>query len=622
MKKSIGKGQHSQSWWIPELYRVLYRRDWLMDINRLPHMAQEAYTEKGWASKAKLGQIEFFYGLILAKEILRRLEVDDGWYPEFSNALWAQSIVADQWFRNVQLKTVQTAFDSSKPTPPANDEGRGLVEMTRRAGDRALEVGRYDEAIELYSMAIGMDPTNATTRCQKVRALLAKGIYAAAVQEASVAVRVVPKSMWAWHYLGLAYLQAECFTRAKTSFEKALALVESGRVPSDLREALTKTPEEIASGKAPFENKQPGVCWMGVSTISQQQIEGIIRFAEEMQWPYLNEVREHALRACDDVSTGKCWIAVLQDWFCGLSLPGARFAHNIMPALIFCSPSRPEALEYYCQFEGGTTGVVFQDKSYWRVRSVAGRVLGCLPGITLIGGWTGPCAATEGVEVPRTIYLAAKQLAPVKMSKLSSDQVWESPKGSSSASFATRLKEDEQWIVPLPPSTRSRDCKLLSVRLGKLPVSKELLEIEKHEKGWDEKQKESRSEFRAHICVEFGRDGEEPHHEEYTLLHNSIFITLPPCLPGQNGVHKEHVSRVPTVEFAVEKFKEHPESASMDETLIINATGEGTEVAARAWCAQVGRHAIVRKDDGPCMACTLRDASRAGLGMGTVIWVS
>jgi tetratricopeptide (TPR) repeat protein len=325
-----------------------------MDINKLPHMAQEAYTEKGWASKAKLGQIEFFYRLVLAKELLRRLEVDNEWYPEFSNALWAQFIVADQWFRNVALKTVQTAFDPSKPTPPANDEERGLVEMTRRAGDRALEGGRYDEAIELYSMAIGQDPTNATTRCQKTRALLAKGIYAAAV-------RVAPKSMWAWHYLGLAYLQAECFTRAKTSFEKAFALVESGKVPSGLHEALTKRQEEIASGKAPFENKQPGVCWMGVSTISKQQIEGIIRFAEEMQWPYLNEVREHAPRVCNDVSKGQCWIAVLHDWFCGLSLPGARFAHNIMPALIFCSPSRPEALEYYCQFEGGTTGVIFQN---------------------------------------------------------------------------------------------------------------------------------------------------------------------------------------------------------------------------------------------------------------------
>ncbi|KAJ0423185.1 hypothetical protein BJY00DRAFT_310313 [Aspergillus carlsbadensis] len=617
--KNIGGGKYSQSWWIPQLYSVLYRKDWLMDINRLPHIAQEVYTEKGWASKAKLGQHEFFYAMVLAKELLRRLEVDDKWYPEFANALWVQLIVADQWFRNVQLKAVRTVFEPSKPAIPATDEEGKAVEMTRCAGDRALECERYDKAIELYTRAIELDSTNATTRCQKVRALLAKGIYSAAVQEACIAARDAQKSKWAWHYLGLAYLQAGAFTRAKASFEMALSLVDAGQVPSGLHEALTKAQEEIDSGKAPYENKHPVVCWMGVSTISQQQIEGIIRFAEEMQWPYLDEVREHVQRVCDDVSTGKCWIAVLHDWFCGLSLPGARFAHNIMPALIFCSPSRPEALEYYCQFEGGTTGVVFQDKSYWRVRSILGRVLGCLPGVTCVGGWTGPCPATEGVETPRTVYLAAKQVAPVEMRKLSSHQDWESRQASTSA---TDIKDDEQWVIPQPPSTRSRQCKLLSIRLEKLPISKELLEIEKHERGWDSKRMESRRGFRAHVRVHFDAHGEKPHQEEYTLLHNSIFVTLPPCVPGQDRAHKEHVSRLRVVDIAVEKLRETAKRLSPDKTLIINATGEGAEVAARAWCTEVGRHAIVRRAGGPCVACTLRGASRVGLGVGTVIWVS
>jgi hypothetical protein len=287
---------------------------------------------------------------------------------------------------------------------------------------------------------------------------------------------------------------------------------------------------EPGSAKAADERKSPEVCWMVAWNISQQQIEGIIRLAEEMQWPYLDEVREHAWRICDDVSTGRCWIAFLHDWFCGLSLLGARFAVNMMAALIFCSPSRPEVLEYYCQYEGGTTGVVFQDESYWRVRSTLGRVLGCLPGVTSVGGWIGPCPAAKGVEVPRTIYLTAKQVAPVEVSKLPSDQTRQSPQTPTSA---TDLKDDEQWVFPQRLSTRSRDCKLLSVRLEKLPISKGLLETEKHEKGWDKKQKESRREFRAHIRVEFDGDGEEPHQEKYTLLHNSIFVTLPPCLPGQ-----------------------------------------------------------------------------------------
>ena len=31
------------------------------------------------------------------------------------------------------------------------------------------------------------------------------------------------------------------------------------------------------------------------------------------------------------------------------------------------------------------------EKSYWRVRNVLGRVLGCLPGITSLYAWLGPC---------------------------------------------------------------------------------------------------------------------------------------------------------------------------------------------------------------------------------------
>jgi tetratricopeptide (TPR) repeat protein len=185
--------------------------------------------------------------------------------------------------------------------------------MTGQAGDRALKCGRYFEAIELYSRAINLHSANATTRYQKVRALVSKGIYSAAVQEAFIAVRVAPKNVWAWHYLGIACLQAGCFSRATTSFETAFVLAEPGRVPTGLRDGLAMSHTESGSAKAADERKSPEVCCMAASTISQQQIEGIIRLAEEMQWPYLHKVREHARRIYDDVSTGRCWITFLHD---------------------------------------------------------------------------------------------------------------------------------------------------------------------------------------------------------------------------------------------------------------------------------------------------------------------
>ncbi|KAL3484831.1 hypothetical protein BJX62DRAFT_243539 [Aspergillus germanicus] len=191
-----------------------------------------------------------------------------------TNALWVQLILADQWFRNVQLKAVQTAFEPLEPTAPEDDEQRKEVELTQQAGDQALKGGRYDEAIELYSKAINLDSANVTTRYQKVSALLSKGIYSAAVQEASIAVRVVPKNVWAWHYLGIACLQAGCFSRATTSFETALALAEPGKVPAGLRDGLAMSHTEPGSAKAADERENPEMCWMAVSTISQQQNKG------------------------------------------------------------------------------------------------------------------------------------------------------------------------------------------------------------------------------------------------------------------------------------------------------------------------------------------------------------
>lgn len=47
--------------------------------------------------------------------------------------------------------------------------------------------------------------------------------------------------------------------------------------------------------------------------------------------------------------------------------------------------------------------------------------------------------------------------------------------------------------------------------------------------------------------------------------------------------------------------------------MVIKATGTGdAEILARAWCAERGKIAIIRKAGGPCYACAVR-AARKGL---------
>jgi len=55
--------------------------------------------------------------------------------------------------------------------------------------------------------------------------------------------------------------------------------------------------------------------------------------------------------------------------------------------------------------------------------------------------------------------------------------------------------------------------------------------------------------------------------------------------------------------------------------MIINATGKGAEVLARAWCSERGRNAVIRRAGGPCFVCAVRAAGKRGLGLGTLIWV-
>ena len=55
--------------------------------------------------------------------------------------------------------------------------------------------------------------------------------------------------------------------------------------------------------------------------------------------------------------------------------------------------------------------------------------------------------------------------------------------------------------------------------------------------------------------------------------------------------------------------------------MVINATGNGGQVVARAWCAERGKNAVVvRGSGGPCFVCAVKAASIKGLGIGVVIW--
>jgi hypothetical protein len=61
-------------------------------------------------------------------------------------------------------------------------------------------------------------------------------------------------------------------------------------------------------------------------------------------------------------------------------------------------------------------------------------------------------------------------------------------------------------------------------------------------------------------------------------------------------------------------------SSPPGELLIVDATGEGEELLARAWCAERGRHAVVRRGEECCFSCAASVAvGRTGLGVNVLI---
>jgi hypothetical protein len=76
-----------------------------------------------------------------------------------------------------------------------------------------------------------------------------------------------------------------------------------------------------------------------VSLAHLQQTMGLVVFAELIDWPYLEEVREHTKDVYQKMLDGTGISMDTWDWLYGLSLPGKWFSMKIGRALVSFTPS-------------------------------------------------------------------------------------------------------------------------------------------------------------------------------------------------------------------------------------------------------------------------------------------
>jgi hypothetical protein len=346
----------------------------------------------------------------------------------------------------------------------------------------------------------------------------------------------------------------------------------------------------------------------------QRQVEGLLRFAEAMAWPLLDEARATIESSYAGLASGTgdmSWDVC--DWLFGLVFPGQVFRHRIMAVLVDVSPTvrHLNAAPYF------DNGLIVKNKSYWPKRTVLGRVLGGLRNPRSVCGWVGPVPAPKLLpsgDITGWVRLNARELdipTPIVKSQRPLETF-----GFISGSTETReqmidsIVDINEYINPTNPAPIQvvQRSQFKSISLELMPEARYALN--------NPNPGLPKETYRA--SLEFEVNGKPV---KYTLFSNPVFVNAPPCI-GTHPMFRRQAQMYLREAVSVVDLKEtHPEK---DKLLIINALGEGDEVVARAWCAETGRHAVVRRDipgQECCFTCAVELAStETGLGVNCIIW--
>jgi tetratricopeptide (TPR) repeat protein len=144
-----------------------------------------------------------------------------------------------------------------------SDEVRQRAEALKTKGNEKMTAKQFAEAIELYTEAIALIPTNAIYYANRAAAHSQVGNHELAIEDSKNAIKNDPKYVKAYSRLGLAYFTLGKFEQAiKEGYEPALALEPNNQHIKDslnaARQKLTASPSGAASEPAPAGQAEGG----------------------------------------------------------------------------------------------------------------------------------------------------------------------------------------------------------------------------------------------------------------------------------------------------------------------------------------------------------------------------
>jgi tetratricopeptide (TPR) repeat protein len=558
-------------------------------------------------------------------------------------SILASLILSERWLQNTEIylgpprslrRDVRDAM-ARGVTEQERTRAKHLIRRAEEANDR----GDITAATDLYKDAVWVNIGNYEPAQARAEWLLTIPNYKGAASEAA-ALQLMDPSRLAGHIiLGKACMGYKNYTRAQDAFQKAADLAESVEEKAPILEQLASAEAASSAELQAIEQegdekrkralvRDKGIAdwdpWgktIGIRpTKHQQQLDGLFLFAERMKWPYLAEARASAEKSCQDwLELAEPLYYVQMDWLFAVVLPGQRFAHLLMTTLIYSTPTLEKVMAMSLSPE---TGLVLPECSYWRTRSVLGRVFAGLPGVTALNGWVGPCPVgtldTPGDETPPAHCLVttwhfnpASALLPAPTSDSPTDPLVD---GKQNLAQLRQITDQSGWITLVPPTCESTDP-----AWNMEPFT--LHRWEQHDPN------NPKSIWLWTAALEFVQEGESGNRIKFQLDFNPVFVTLPACSLAEgetvHRVHRRELERYKTKHVSVlELMHLEPRADDRGEVIVINAMAPGAEVVARAWCAQYGRAAIIRKAEGACFSCAIKAASKYGLRVEILIWVS
>ncbi|CAK7215112.1 hypothetical protein SBRCBS47491_002371 [Sporothrix bragantina] len=596
---------------IGDLYSVLNRNDIFVDFNTTSSVQLPMVTAPD--TEGHIGIWGFLRQIIVAWELDARLKIADdaSSHSGFTARILASLIVSGLWLKNVQI-VLQDANPALRDLKrPQTDAEKSKADKLKNMGNEALKNKEYQKAADLYSEAINIDNGNAVYHCNKSAALVKLKKLEDAEHEAYVATLLDSTYAKAWSRLGMAMLEMGHAKRSKLAYEKSLAIAGKDAT-ANMREGLKAAQDEITRSIRAInteKNKEKqhllrnkfldedweifGKTVQLHSLVHERQVEGLLLFARRMKWPHMNEVRDTAEDVYSNLRGGETIDVNLHDWLYGMMLPGRWFAFKIMAALVLCTPTVKTQMGISPHYD---SGVVLPTRSYWRVRTVLGRVLGCLPGVISLCGWIGPCPKVEFVPSmaadkadvsPCYARIKARRIALATNNSDHSvvtayyDRYGPTRMRSTEEiePYLAEMRDASNWIVPEPPVRDVSTCETTAIQLKALPLEVNVAErASRGELGDNEVPMET--QYRA--CITFTIDNNQSP-VTYRLYTNPVFVTPPPCRGGPHPVHLRELPRFQKNIWSAEQLKDHTaDDVGPDDVMTINATAEDRPAAAAA----------------------------------------